>query len=188
LNIELSTTYVIDDLANVDDLGDFSYLPKGIQEWLTSLQHILFKGQSVFTFTELTPFHRKYCSISDDSPIENISPIDMTLELMKMQLKRLNALQTQQEPSIVDKWSFYGFGKSSVMKVKCNSCKQSLANDKNARWSIVDPAFYITRRTTKHNCKPGSRFKAVPEDRNVKFINVRQDQLKNPKWQEPRVK
>jgi hypothetical protein len=104
-----------------------------------------------------------------------------------MQLKRLNALQTRQEPSISDKWSFYGFGKSSVMKVKCNSCKQSLANDKNARWSIIDLAFYITQRTTKHNCKPGSRFYAVPQDRNAKFIQANQDQLKNPKWQEPRV-
>jgi hypothetical protein len=180
-------TYVIDDLADVDESGDFSYLPKGIQEWLTSQQHVLFKGQVVSTFTELIPFYRKYCSFSDDSPIEDISPIDMILELMKIQLKRLNALQTKQEPLISDKWSFYGFGKSSVMKVKCNSCKQSLADDKNAQWSIIDPAFYITRRTTKHNCKPGSRFYAVPQDRNAKFIQANQDQLKNPKWQEPRV-
>src|SRR5208282_5437498 len=147
--------------------GDFSYLPKGIQEWLSGQQHILFEGQAVSTFTELTPFYRKYCCFSDDSPIEDISPMDMILELMKMQLKRLDALQTWQKTSVVDEWSFYGFGKSSVMKIKCSSCKQSLADDKNARWSIVDPAFYITRRTTKHNCKSSW---AVPQDRNAKYI------------------
>lgn len=41
--------------------------------------------------------------------------------------------------------------------------------------------------TTTHNCKPGSQFQAIPQDRNAKFINANQDRLKNPKWQEPRV-
>jgi hypothetical protein len=187
LDAELSAAHNTNNFADADESGDFTYLPEKIQEWIAGQQHILFEGQVVSTFPELTPFYKRYCSSSDSNlPAADISPTDMILKLMKVQFKVLNIL-TQGKSSIVDKWSFYGFGRSSIMKVKCNLCKESLVDDENARWSIVDPAIYITRRATKYTCEPGSRFQAVPQDKNINFIQGNQDQLKKSRRQKPEV-
>jgi hypothetical protein len=98
------------------------------------------------------------------------------------QLKMLNTL-TRGKSSIVDNYSFYGFGKFGVIEVKCNFCNQVLADYEKTRWLIVDRSFYITRKATKHACHPGSRFQAVPQNKSMKFIQANQDQLKKPRRQ-----
>jgi hypothetical protein len=90
LEAELSVKYCVDNLADADESDDFIYLPRGLQEWIASQQYILFEGQSILTSEELMPFYTRYCASSDDELllVPAISPTNMILELMEMQLKR----------------------------------------------------------------------------------------------------
>lgn len=58
LEAELSVTYSVDDLANDDESDGFTYLPRGLQEWIYCQQLSLFEGQSVSTSKELMPFYK----------------------------------------------------------------------------------------------------------------------------------
>jgi hypothetical protein len=91
---ELSVNYSVDDLADADESDDFIYFQRALQEWVASQQYILFEGQSILISEELMPFYKRYCASSDDELllVLTISPADMILELIEMQLRMLNTL------------------------------------------------------------------------------------------------
>jgi hypothetical protein len=184
LEAELSVKYSVDDLADADESDDFIYLPRGLREWIASQQYILFEGQSILTPEELMPFYKRHCASSDDELllVPAISPADMILELMEMQLKMLNTLP-RGKSSIVDNYSFYGFGKFGVMEVKCNSCNKFWPMMRRLGGQLLIKAFISGEKQPSTLVIQGSSFQAVPQNKSTKFIQANQDQLKKPRWQ-----
>jgi hypothetical protein len=78
----------MDDVADADETGDFTYLPSGLKEWIANQQYIIFEGHSIFTSTEILLFYERYCASShDELLVSAVSPPDMILRLMEMQLE-----------------------------------------------------------------------------------------------------
>ena len=95
-----------------------------------------------------------------------------------MQQKRLDLLG--RPGGYIDDWSFYGYGEKSVMKIKCNTCKQAVPDNKNARWSIIDKDFYVLEKYKRHKCDKGSNASMVPQNEQTPYTNI--NSLKNPQW------
>jgi len=153
------------DLTDVDETGEYSYLPEMLKEWLRDQQFSFFEGRRVSTAIELSTFHEKYCGGPTNTTKKDVSPVRMIQELLHLQQKHIRGQRAKD--SILDTLTFYGFGERRVMQVECNHCQATLPHDEAARWATLDPESYVKKKAPSHQCSGIGRYYGNPKDGSI---------------------
>ncbi|KAF2236896.1 hypothetical protein EV356DRAFT_565023 [Viridothelium virens] len=155
--LDHSGQLLADGAVDVDETGDYSYLPNEIREWLSDQQWTFFEGRTISTSNDLKDFHRRYCgefARSDSSPTELIQ------DLLRMQRQHIRVQSSK--AAVIDELTFYGFGERRVVQLKCSHCKKPLPDDDAARWATLDPNSYVRKKAPAHLCSGTGRYYAIP--------------------------
>lgn len=151
-----------DESVDIDETGDYSYVPDEIKEWLSGQRSTFFEGKIISTSNDLSTFHNRYCkSFGRIDP----SPTELIQDLLHVQRPHIRAHSSND--TITDELTFYGFGERQVMQVKCSHCEAPLPDDKAAGWAIFDPNSYVERKTPVHSCSGRGRYYTAPIEESI---------------------